>query len=164
MNAVFLSYSNCFNESNVWTPPFSEKPCWEKHFSLVYVWWILSKIFENNPCKFVTNNAKGFLMDVVSRTLFMVLLHLSFNYSVWINPYLSLFVISNKFKWVIFKDFAKNSPNVYKREMLLPTRFFRKWRSLDVWRRKERKERKEVLKEIDLSQFSLKNCYIWMPE
>ena len=38
-----------------------------------------------------------------------------------------------KFKWVIFKDFAKNSPNVYKREMLLPTRFFRKWRSLDVW-------------------------------
>ena len=42
-------------------------------------------------------------------------------------------VISNKFKWVIFKDFAKNSPNVYKREMLLPTRFFRKWRSSDVW-------------------------------
>ena len=23
---------------------------------------------------------------------------------------------------------------------------------------------KEVLKEIDLLQFSLKNCYIWMPE
>ena len=42
-------------------------------------------------------------------------------------------VISNKFKWVILKDFAKNSPNVYKREMLLPTPFFRKWRSSDVW-------------------------------
>ena len=42
-------------------------------------------------------------------------------------------VISNKFKWVIFKDFAKNSPNIYKREMLLVTRFFRIWRSWNVW-------------------------------
>ena len=42
-------------------------------------------------------------------------------------------VISNKFKWVIFKNFAKNSPNVHKGEMLLVTRFFRKWRSSNVW-------------------------------
>ena len=82
LNAVFLFYSNRFNESNLWTPPFSQKPCWEKHFSLVYVWGILSEIFENNPCKFVTNNAKGFSMDVVSRTWFMILLHHSLNYSV----------------------------------------------------------------------------------
>ena len=41
-------------------------------------------------------------------------------------------VISNKFKGVAFKDFAKSSPNVYKREMLLVTQFFRKWRSSDV--------------------------------
>ena len=59
LNAVFLFYSNCFNESNVWTPPFSEKPCCEKHSSCVYVWSILSEIFENNPFKFVTNNGKG---------------------------------------------------------------------------------------------------------
>ena len=70
-----IFYSNCFNESNVWTPPFSEKPCYEKHFSLVYVWRFLSEIFENNPFKFVTNNEKGFWMDVVSRTSFMILLH-----------------------------------------------------------------------------------------
>ena len=42
-------------------------------------------------------------------------------------------VISNKFKWVIFKNFAKNSPNVHKGEMLLVTWFFRKWRSSNVW-------------------------------
>ena len=58
------------------------KPCWEKHFSLVYIWWILSEIFENNPFKFVANNAKGFSMDVVSRTSFVILLHHSLNYSV----------------------------------------------------------------------------------
>ena len=77
-----IFYSNCFNESNVWTPPFSEKPCYEKHFSFVYVWWILSEIFENNPFKFVTNIGKGFSMDVVSRASFMILLHHSLNYSV----------------------------------------------------------------------------------
>ena len=70
-----IFYSNCFNESNVWTPPFSEKPCYEKHFSFVYVWWILSEIFENNPFTFVANNGKDFSMDVVSRTSFMILLH-----------------------------------------------------------------------------------------
>ena len=82
-----------FNESTVWTPPFSERPCWEKYFSFVYVCWILSEIFENNSFKFVTNSGKSFLMGVVSRTSFMILLHLSLNYSLWINPYLSLFVI-----------------------------------------------------------------------
>ena len=30
-----ISYSKGFNESNVWTPPFSGKPCYEKHFSLI---------------------------------------------------------------------------------------------------------------------------------
>ena len=42
----------------------------------------LAKIFENNPFKFVTNNGKGFSIDVVSRTWFIVLLYNSLNYSV----------------------------------------------------------------------------------
>ena len=46
--------------------------------------------------------------------------------------YKAFSVISNKCKWVIFKDFVKNSPNVNKRGMLLVTRFFRKWRSSGV--------------------------------
>ena len=54
----------------------------QKAFLSCIRWWILGEIFENNPFKFVTNNGKGFSMDVVSRTSFMILLHLSLNYSV----------------------------------------------------------------------------------
>ena len=54
----------------------------QKHFSIVYVWLIPSEIFENNPFKCVIDNGKGFSMDVVSRTSFMILLHHSLNYSV----------------------------------------------------------------------------------
>ena len=104
MNAVFLFYSNCFDESNVWTPPFSEKPCCKKHFSFVYVWSIFSEIFESNPFKFVTNNGKGFSMDVVSRTSFMILLHHSLNYrilckSIHILVYL---LLQGKRSWTCF--------------------------------------------------------------
>ena len=87
---------------NVWTPPLSEKPCWEKHFSFVYVWSILSEIFENNPFKFVTNNAKGFSMDVVSRTSFMILLHHSFNYSCKSIHILVYLLLEGKRSWTCF--------------------------------------------------------------
>ena len=30
-----ISYSKGLNESSVWTPPFSGKPCYKKHFSLI---------------------------------------------------------------------------------------------------------------------------------
>ena len=37
---------------------------------------------QNNPFKFVTNKGKGFSMDMVSRTSFMILVYHSLNYSV----------------------------------------------------------------------------------
>ena len=36
----------------------------QKAFLFCYVWSILSEIFENNPFKFVTNNAKGFSIRI----------------------------------------------------------------------------------------------------
>ena len=49
---------------------FLQKPCYEKHFSFVYVWCILSEIFENNPFKFVTKNRKDFFLLCFTIPLF----------------------------------------------------------------------------------------------
>ena len=68
---------------------FLQKACYEKHFSFVYVWWILSEIFENNPFKFVTNNGKGFFFYYALLFPYLPLSYLWYSSLEWGLTYLT---------------------------------------------------------------------------